>query len=88
MCCLRNFWGSHREAGLWVLCKVKTMKVLVIQLCLTLFDPMDYSPLGSSVHAIFWARICELVAIPFSGGSSQLKDQTQVSCVAGIFFTI
>lgn len=39
MCCLRNFWGSHREAGLWVLCKVKTMKVLVIQLCLTLFDP-------------------------------------------------
>ena len=88
MCCLRNFWASHREAGLWVLCKVKTMKVLVIQLCLTLCDPVDYSPPGSSVHAILWARICELVAIPFSRGSSQLRDRTLVSCVAGIFFTI
>ena len=35
----------------------------------------------------FWARILEWVAISFSGGSSQPRDQTQVSCIAGRFFT-
>ena len=43
--------------------------VLVIELCLTLCDPMDCSPLGSSVHGILQARILEWVAIPFSRGS-------------------
>ena len=37
----------------------------------TLCDPMDYSPLGSSVHGILKARILEWVAIPFSRGSSR-----------------
>ena len=49
---------------------------------------MDYSPLGSSVHTILQARILEWVAIPFSGGSSQPRDRTRVSCIAGRFFTI
>ena len=49
-------------------------KVLVAQLCLTLCDLMDCSPLGSSVHGIFQARILEWVAIPFSRGSSQLLN--------------
>ena len=44
------------------------------QPCPTLFDPMDYSPPGSSVHGILQARILEWVAIPFSRGSSQLRD--------------
>ena len=44
--------------------------VLVAQSCLTLRDLMDYSPLGSSVHGILWARILEWVAISFSRGSS------------------
>ena len=44
--------------------------VLVVQLCLTLFDPMDYSLPGSSVHGILQARILEWVAMPFSRGSS------------------
>ena len=39
---------------------------------------MDCSTLGSSVHGIIRARIQEWVAIPFSRGPSQLKDQTQV----------
>ena len=39
-------------------------------LCLTLCDPMDCSPPGSSVHGILQARILEWVAIPFSRGSS------------------
>ena len=43
------------------------VKVLVAQLCLTLCNPMDCSPPGSSVHGIFQARILEWVAISFSG---------------------
>ena len=58
------------------------MKVKVTQLCLTLWDPMDYT-----VHGILQARILEWVAFPFSRGSSQPRDQTQVSCIAGRFFT-
>ena len=44
--------------------------VLITQSCLTLCDPMDYSPPGSSVHGILQARILELVAMSFSSGSS------------------
>ena len=61
---------------------------LVTQLCLTLCDPMDCSLPGSSVHGILQARILEWIAIPYSRGSSQPKDQTQVSYIAGRFFTI
>ena len=50
--------------------------------------PMSCSPPGSSVHGILQARILEWVAIPFSKASSPLRDQTQVSCITGRFFTI
>ena len=50
--------------------------------------PMDCSPPGCSVYGILQARILEWVAIPFSRESSQPRDQTQVSCIAGGFFTI
>ena len=56
--------------------------------CPTLCDPMDLSLLGSSVHEILQARILEWIAIPFSRGSSQPRDGTQVSCIAGRFLTI
>ena len=46
----------------------------------------DGSP-GSCVHGISQARILEWVAVPFSSGSSQPRDQTWVSCIAGEFFT-
>ena len=49
--------------------------------------PADCSPPGSSVHGILQARIIDWVANPFSRGSSQPKDWTQVSCIAGRFFT-
>ena len=45
------------------------LKVKVAQLCLTLFNPMDYT-----VHGILQARIMELVAVPFSRGSSQPRN--------------
>ena len=60
------------------------------QLCLTLCNPMDCSPAGSSVHGILSARILEWVAMPSSRGSSRPRDQTcisYVSCIAGRFFT-
>ena len=51
-------------------------------------NPMDSSPLGSSVHGILQARILEWVAIPFSRASSWPRDQIQVSHFADRFFTI
>ena len=48
---------------------------------------MDSSPPGSSVHGIFQARILEWIAISFSRGSSWPRNWTQVSCIAGRFFT-
>ena len=53
---------------------------------LTLCDPRDCSPPGSFVHGILQARILEWVAISFSRGSSQPRDQTQVSHTAGRYF--
>ena len=64
------------------------VKVLVSQSCPTRCDSMDCSSAGSSLHGILQARILEWVAYPFSRGSSQSKDWTQVSCIAGGFFTI
>ena len=50
-------------------------------------DPMDCSQPGSSVHGILQARILDWVAMPSSRGSSWLRDQTCVSCIAGAIFT-
>ena len=55
---------------------------LVAQSCLTLCNPMDCSPSGSTVHGISQARILEWVAIPFSRGSSPPGDQPRVSYVS------
>ena len=60
----------------------KVVCVKVAQSCSALCDPMDYT-----VHGILQARILEWVAFPFPRGSSQPRDQTQVSGIAGRFFT-
>ena len=60
---------------------------LVAKSCPTLCNSMNCSPPGSSVHEILQARILEWVAIPFSRGSSQHRNQTWISCIAGRFFT-
>ena len=57
-------------------------KMKVAQSCLTLCDPTDYT-----VSGILLARILEWVAFPFSRGASQPRDRTQVSHIAGRFFT-
>ena len=58
------------------------MKVKVAQSSPTLRYTMDYR-----VHGILQARIMEWVAVPFSRGSSQPRDRTQVFHIAGGFFT-
>ena len=81
--------SSHQElpvaafsnSGLILLAKL-------LQSCLPLCDPMDCNPPGSSIHGIVQARILEWLAISFSRGSSQPRNQTQVSHTGSGFFTI
>ena len=61
---------------------------LVTQSCLTLYDPMDCSPLGSSVHRIVQARILKWVAMPSFRGSFWPRNWTQVSCISCIVIKI
>ena len=60
----------------------KKGEVKVAQSCRTLCDPVHYK-----VHRILQARVLEWVAVPFSRGSSQPRDRTQISRIAGGFFT-
>ena len=70
-------WNYHSIANqLW------KVKVKAAQSCPTLCDPVDYT-----VHGILQVRILEWVAFPFSRGSSQSRDRTQVFHIAGEFFT-
>ena len=61
--------------------------MLATRSCLTC-DPMDCSLPSCCVHGILQARLLEWVATPFSRGSSRPREQTQISCVVGRFFTI
>ena len=82
-------WDTHEEGisgqrvcqdrkAWWPL--VECYCCLVALSCLTLCNPMDCSPPGSSVHRNFQARILELVAISFSRESSQSRDRTSIPC--------
>ena len=75
-----GIWGKYRKTSL---CGTRA------QSHQTLWDPMDCSPPGSSVHGISQARILEWVAISYSRGSSHPRDWTQDSHIAGAgrFFT-
>ena len=61
-----------------------SVRCVCVQLCLTLCNPRDCNPQGSSVHGIFQTRILEWVAISYSRGSSWPRNQTWVSCVSCI----
>ena len=66
----------------------QTSKVEAAQSCLALWDPMDCSLPGSSVHGILQAVIREWAVIPFSRGYSPPRDWIWVSCTAGRFFLV
>ena len=85
---LRRPWdsqGKNTGVGWYFLLQCRKVKSEseVAQSCLTLRDPIDSSPPGSSVHGIFQARVLERGAIAFSRGSSQPRDGTRVSHIAG-----
>ena len=61
--------------------EMKTCGSSIPQSRLTLCDPMDYNPPGSSVHGILQARILEWVAISSSWRSSWPRDRVCVSCI-------
>ena len=87
---LRTCWSPYTTESVEDSCHKKypvKSEMKVAQSCLTHHNPMDCSPPGFSVHGILQARIPEWVAIPFSRGSSWLRDWTWVSCIAGRFFT-
>ena len=88
--------SAHFSTGLFVFLDVELYKLfvyvgcvcLVTQSCLTLCDTMDCSPSGSSVHGILQAKILEWIAMPFPRGSFCPRNRTQVSHIAGRFFTV
>ena len=89
-------WGTKIPHGVGTAKKKKKKKVLKscvcahisscahANSCLTLCNPMDYSPPGSSDHGISQTRILEWVAISSSKESSRPRDQTHISCVSCI----
>ena len=79
-CQLAKAWPKWQQVN--VNNSMLTMQMKVAQLCPTFCDPMDYT-----VHGILQARILEWVAYPFSKGSSQPRNRTCVSCLAGRFLT-
>ena len=78
-------WEANTLGWLWTdksevkIINLTFVNILVCaQSCLTLCNPMDCSPPGSSVHEISQAGILEQVAISYSSGSFQSRDQTWV----------
>ena len=89
-----RFWGLEPKRNFDINIKIQytcwqseVKESEVAQSCPTLCDPMDCSLSGSSIQGIFQARVLEWIAISFSRGSSQPRNRTRVSCIAGTFFT-
>ena len=80
---------DDQGSELRVIQKVEDPKlIMTICCCPTLCDPVGCNLPDSSVHGILQARILEGIAIPLYRESSQSRDPTQVSCIAGRFFTV
>ena len=87
---LVQYWQEYCHCVSWLWSWSCVTHAKSLHACLTLCDPMDWSPPGSSVHGILQPKILEWITMPSSRGSSQPRDQTHVSCgssVAGKFFT-
>ena len=85
MCSYRIFTFSFWLHSVWQeVSRSICVSAKLLQLCLILCDPMDYSPPGSSVHGSLQARMLEWVAMPSSRGSSLARDRTCISYVSCI----
>ena len=79
-CCQGNALGECTQGEQEILSLyISCVYAKSLHLCLTLCDPIDYSPPGPSVQGILQARILEWGAMPSSRGSSQPRDRAQVS---------
>ena len=78
---MASIWSEEKSEELASPCAQGLSCWLVAQSFLTLCNPMDCSPPDSSVHGISQARILDWVAISFSRGSSQPRNQTHISCI-------
>ena len=81
---LHSALESSRESvqrihTLWYFWKVLCLCAKLLELCTTLCDPLDCSPLGSPIHGVLKARILEWVVMTSSKGSSQCRDWTHIS---------
>ena len=72
--------GPQWVVPAWMLGQL-CLRAKTLQFYLTLCNPMGCSLPGPSIHGILLARILEWVAICFSRGSSQPRDQTRISCI-------
>ena len=82
ICRVKTMFFSNSHVLLWKLNhKEGCMHAKSFQSCVTLYDLLDCSPPGSTVNGILWARLLERALMPSSKGSSQLRDQTCVSCL-------
>ena len=85
---------GHQRALSRVPCAIQWVLTVCVCVCVACSavsdscDPIDCSSPGSSVHGILQPRILQWVAISSSRGSSQPRDQTQVSCTANRLFTV
>ena len=86
-CGMCNSCHSNLNFSKPIFLPVLLLLFLAIKLCTTLCSSTDYSLPGFSIHGIFQAKILECVAISFSRESSQPRNRTHVSCLAGRFFT-
>ena len=82
------YMTTGEKPQLCLVLRQRKVNVLVAQSYLTLCDPTVHSLPGSSVPGSLQARVVDWVATPSSRGSSRLRDGTQVSCIAGGFFTV
>ena len=76
---MQTNWETRTDMYVLLYMEMRS-EVKAAQSCPTLCDPVDYT-----VHGILQARILEWIAFPFSRGSSQPRDQAQVSHIAGGF---
>ena len=81
-----GFWNTQFQRAPFKRYQVLSVSLSVMSNSLWLHGL--YSTPGFSIHRILQARILEWIAIPFSRGSSWPVDQTQLSCIAGRFFTV
>ena len=85
---VRKGWKDAWNETHFIFGSVKMCKAISHSVMSDSCNPMNCSPLSSSVHGILQARILESVAISFSRGSFRPRDRIQVSCTAGRFFIV